>query len=222
MCERDQSVASRTPPDGDLAHNPGLCPDWESNQRPFGSQAGTPSTEPHHPGRKLCFQWQSSPGLSALTYLNNNKSYILKHLPVPGERRKLRIKPRATRKELTSLSLRSGGEDDLGRPQVLNPGKGPPVSLICGCLPRRRPPSLAQASVASPGGSQEAHGWRSRLFTLKAVCPGRMSRDGKPPATAEPSLREPWASGANCSLLISVTIKGNLKGKEKEDTVPKD
>ena len=26
------------PPTGDLACNPGMCPDWESNQRPFGSQ----------------------------------------------------------------------------------------------------------------------------------------------------------------------------------------
>ena len=34
----------------DLAHNPGVCPDWESNQRPFGLQAGTQSTEPHQPG----------------------------------------------------------------------------------------------------------------------------------------------------------------------------
>ena len=31
-------------PTGDLACNPGMCPDWESNQRPFGSQAGTQST----------------------------------------------------------------------------------------------------------------------------------------------------------------------------------
>ena len=29
-------VASHTPPTGDLAHNPGMCPDWESNQQPFG------------------------------------------------------------------------------------------------------------------------------------------------------------------------------------------
>ena len=28
-------VASREPPTGDLACNPGLCPDWESNRRPF-------------------------------------------------------------------------------------------------------------------------------------------------------------------------------------------
>ena len=31
-CERNRSVASHTPPIGDLAHNPGVCPDWESNR----------------------------------------------------------------------------------------------------------------------------------------------------------------------------------------------
>ena len=44
-------VASHEPPTGDLAHNPGMCPDWESNQRPFGLQAGTQSTEPQQPGQ---------------------------------------------------------------------------------------------------------------------------------------------------------------------------
>ena len=48
-------VASHTLPTGDLAHNPGMCPDWELNQRPFGSQAGTQSTEPHQPGLELSF-----------------------------------------------------------------------------------------------------------------------------------------------------------------------
>ena len=24
-------IASHTPPTGDLAHSPGMCPDWESN-----------------------------------------------------------------------------------------------------------------------------------------------------------------------------------------------
>ena len=47
-------VASSMPLIGDLAHNPGVCPDWESNWRPFGLQAGPPSTEPHQPGQK-CF-----------------------------------------------------------------------------------------------------------------------------------------------------------------------
>ena len=31
-------VASHMSSIGDLAHNPGMCPDWESNWRPFGSQ----------------------------------------------------------------------------------------------------------------------------------------------------------------------------------------
>ena len=42
-------VASCTSPAGDLAHNPGMCPDWKTNWRPFGSQAGTQSIEPHQP-----------------------------------------------------------------------------------------------------------------------------------------------------------------------------
>ena len=34
----------------DLTCNLGMCPDWESNQRPFDSQASAQSTEPHQPG----------------------------------------------------------------------------------------------------------------------------------------------------------------------------
>ena len=43
-------VVSHMPPTGDLACNPHMCPDWESNQWPSGLQAGIQSTEPHHPG----------------------------------------------------------------------------------------------------------------------------------------------------------------------------
>ena len=43
-------VASHVPPTVDLAQNSGMCPDWDSNQQPFGLQAGTQSTEPHQPG----------------------------------------------------------------------------------------------------------------------------------------------------------------------------
>ena len=43
-------VASHIPSTGDLACNPGLCPEWEWNQQPFGSQAGGPSTELDQPG----------------------------------------------------------------------------------------------------------------------------------------------------------------------------
>ena len=31
-------VASHVVPTGDLARNPGMCPDWALNQRPLGSQ----------------------------------------------------------------------------------------------------------------------------------------------------------------------------------------
>ena len=51
--EKHQCVVSHAPPTGDLAHNPGMCPDWESNQQSFGSQASTQSTEPYQPGPKF-------------------------------------------------------------------------------------------------------------------------------------------------------------------------
>ena len=43
-------VASHVPPIEDLAPNPGMCPDWELNGRPFGLQASAQSAEPHQPG----------------------------------------------------------------------------------------------------------------------------------------------------------------------------
>ena len=49
--ETSMCGCTRTPPTGDLAHNPGMCPDWESNLRPFGSHASTQSTEPQQPGQ---------------------------------------------------------------------------------------------------------------------------------------------------------------------------
>ena len=63
--EKHQCVVdSRVPPPGDQAHNPGMCPDWEPNWQPFGSQASAQSTEPHQPG-----QWEvllTQPALSAV------------------------------------------------------------------------------------------------------------------------------------------------------------
>ena len=47
-------VASGATPTGDLACNPGTCPDRELNQLPFGSRACPQSTEPHQPGQD-CF-----------------------------------------------------------------------------------------------------------------------------------------------------------------------
>ena len=43
-------VASCAPTTGDLTCNPGMCPDWESNQQHFGSQASIQSAESHQPG----------------------------------------------------------------------------------------------------------------------------------------------------------------------------
>ena len=34
--KHQHAVASHTPPTGDLARNPGMCPDWESNLQLFG------------------------------------------------------------------------------------------------------------------------------------------------------------------------------------------
>ena len=50
--ERETSVCGclSSVPTGSLACKPGMCPDWESNWRPFGSQACAQSIELHHPG----------------------------------------------------------------------------------------------------------------------------------------------------------------------------
>ena len=61
MKERNISVwlPLTWPPTGDLAHNPGMCPGWESNWRPFGLQVGTQSTESHQPGQLVYFKCQN-------------------------------------------------------------------------------------------------------------------------------------------------------------------
>ena len=52
MCEIHELAASHMPPVVDPVCNPGTCPDWELNQRPFISQAGAQSTEPQQPELK--------------------------------------------------------------------------------------------------------------------------------------------------------------------------
>ena len=49
------AVASGVPPTGNLAHNPAMCPDWESNRQPFGLQADTQSTQSHQPGHVFLY-----------------------------------------------------------------------------------------------------------------------------------------------------------------------
>ena len=46
-------VVSCMPCTGDLTGNPGMCSDWELNQRPFGSQAHAQSTEHTSQGLSL-------------------------------------------------------------------------------------------------------------------------------------------------------------------------
>ena len=53
--EKHWSVASHMPPTGDLSQNPGMCPDWELNQWPFGLQVSAQSTEPHQPGLSVFY-----------------------------------------------------------------------------------------------------------------------------------------------------------------------
>ena len=48
--EKHQLVAFCMSPTGDMARNPGMFPERELNQRPFSSQPGAQSTEPHHLG----------------------------------------------------------------------------------------------------------------------------------------------------------------------------
>ena len=67
----------------DLSCNPGMCPDWESNQRPLGLQAGTQSTEPHQPGQeKIFLNHLSSKKFVFLEWSRVSSLYILEIRPL--------------------------------------------------------------------------------------------------------------------------------------------
>ena len=53
--ERERNINVWLPPlpTGDLALDPSMCPNRESNRRPSSSQVSTQSTEPHQPGQHL-------------------------------------------------------------------------------------------------------------------------------------------------------------------------
>ena len=55
VAEKHPSVASHMHPTKDVALNPGMCPDWESNQQPFSLWDGAQPTEPHWSGLLYCF-----------------------------------------------------------------------------------------------------------------------------------------------------------------------
>ena len=63
-------VAPCVPPTGDLAWNPGMHPDWELNQWPFGSQASVHSTELYQP----------EPNFILSMWLSNLQHHLLKRL----------------------------------------------------------------------------------------------------------------------------------------------
>ena len=44
--EKHQSVSSRTHPDTGLNHSLAMCPDWELNLQPFGTQDNAPTEPP--------------------------------------------------------------------------------------------------------------------------------------------------------------------------------
>ena len=75
--EEHQCVVAST---GDLAGNPGMCPAWESNLRPFGSQAGAQSTEPHQPGHNPGFK--EPMGSNYLHKGDQKKGFFLKPEPI--------------------------------------------------------------------------------------------------------------------------------------------
>ena len=52
--EKHQLIASHMPPVGDLALNPGVCPDGELNQWPFSLQDDVRPTEPHQSRLSIC------------------------------------------------------------------------------------------------------------------------------------------------------------------------
>ena len=57
------------PPTRDLAHNLGMCSDWESNQWSFGSQAGTQSTKPCKPWQAFAEKLKSQVKATCLLHL---------------------------------------------------------------------------------------------------------------------------------------------------------
>ena len=104
--EIHQLFVSHTPPTGDLACNPGMCPDWESNQRPLGSFQFTGQHSVHWttPARAIIkgFKMQI-PGVVTTVMWSRQLSIIL--LSLKTKQTNFRKAPR-TRKE-------QGGEGGL-------------------------------------------------------------------------------------------------------------
>ena len=62
-------------PAGDLACNPGMCPDWDSNQQLFALQASAQSTEPYQPGLFLFLERREGRKKERKRNINVQKKY---------------------------------------------------------------------------------------------------------------------------------------------------
>ena len=88
----------------DLAQNPGMYPDWESNQQPFDLQARAQSTKPHQPGQLLLFLRTPH----SLCFRHNGLFCCLKHarhIPASGPLHLLFPLPRMFLPQQPTLSL---------------------------------------------------------------------------------------------------------------------
>ena len=63
-------------PTGDLAYQPGMCPDWKWNHQPFNAQASAQSTEPHQPGLFSVLIWERQASFPYSLFLGENVSLI--------------------------------------------------------------------------------------------------------------------------------------------------
>ena len=70
------------PPVGDLAHNPGMCPDWESKRWYFGSKAALNLLSHTTQGRSTFLLKTNIYQLVVLNSLFNN---ITAKIPIPGK-----------------------------------------------------------------------------------------------------------------------------------------
>ena len=67
------------PSAGDMACNPGMCPDWELNWQPFGLQAGTQSSEPYQPGLQTSIILISKTRFMTKVFFSKNNQSFLKN-----------------------------------------------------------------------------------------------------------------------------------------------
>ena len=91
MWEEHVLVASHMHPTGDLAHNPSVCSDWESNGQPFHSQAGAQPTESQEPGLNCSLKKNSLLTTAVKIYPWIRQQYC--RAGVPGSLKQMILEP---------------------------------------------------------------------------------------------------------------------------------